>query len=100
MGPCTSGCCASVCAQSWPFPPSRSRARPGASFGCLAPSARFSDQPRRLGGTERMPLFFPFSEYWWLYAAFTGAVLVLLALDLGVFHRDAHRVRFREALAW
>lgn len=47
-----------------------------------------------------MPLLFPFGEYWWLYAAFIGVVLALLALDLGVFHRAAHRVRFREALAW
>jgi tellurite resistance protein TerC len=29
-----------------------------------------------------------------------AAVLVLLALDLGVFHREARRVRFREALGW
>jgi tellurite resistance protein TerC len=39
-------------------------------------------------------------EYWWLYAAFTAGVLVVLAVDLGVFHRDAHEVRFREAVAW
>src|SRR5262245_66386257 len=44
--------------------------------------------------------FFPIMEYWWLYAAFTGGVLLLLALDLGIFHRDAREVRFREALAW
>jgi tellurite resistance protein TerC len=43
---------------------------------------------------------FPFAEYWWLYAAFTGGVLVLLAVDLGVFHRDAHEVGFREAAVW
>jgi tellurite resistance protein TerC len=43
---------------------------------------------------------FPFSEYWWFYAAFTGFVLLLLALDLGVFHREAHEVRFREAATW
>jgi tellurite resistance protein TerC len=47
-----------------------------------------------------MPILFPMSEYWWLYAAFTAGVLVLLALDLGVFHRDAREVRFREALSW
>ncbi len=35
-----------------------------------------------------------------LYAAFTGAVLVMLALDLGVFHRQAHEVKFKEALGW
>jgi tellurite resistance protein TerC len=43
---------------------------------------------------------FPFVEYWWLYVGFTGGVLLLLALDLGVFHRDAHEVGFREAAAW
>jgi len=40
---------------------------------------------------------FPFEHYWWFYASFTAFVLLLLALDLGVFHRDAHEVRFREA---
>ena len=45
-------------------------------------------------------LLFPFSEYWWLYGAFTGLVLLLLTLDLGVFHRTAHAVGFREATAW
>jgi tellurite resistance protein TerC len=43
---------------------------------------------------------FPFAEYWWFYLAFTGLVLLLLALDLGVFHRQAHAVSFREAAAW
>ena len=36
----------------------------------------------------------------WHYVGFIAAVLVFLALDLGVFHREAHVVRFREALAW
>ena len=31
---------------------------------------------------------------------FLLAVLFFLALDLGIFHRQAHIVRFREALAW
>jgi tellurite resistance protein TerC len=35
-----------------------------------------------------------------LWIGFTALVLGLLALDLGVFHRQAHVVRFREALAW
>jgi TerC family integral membrane protein len=48
-----------------------------------------------------MPIaLFPLDEYWWLYAAFTAGVLALLAVDLGVFHRDAHEVGFREAAAW
>lgn len=37
---------------------------------------------------------------WWHYATFIVAVLFVLALDLGVFHRRAHVVRFREALGW
>jgi tellurite resistance protein TerC len=36
----------------------------------------------------------------WIWAAFVGFVLLLLALDLGVFHRKAHAVSVREALAW
>ena len=43
---------------------------------------------------------FPFAEYWWFYAAFTGFVLLLLALDLGVFHRKAHAVSMKEATIW
>jgi tellurite resistance protein TerC len=43
---------------------------------------------------------FPFADYWWFYLGFTGFVLVLLALDLGVFHRQAHEVSFREAATW
>jgi tellurite resistance protein TerC len=35
-----------------------------------------------------------------LWTAFTAGILALLALDLGVFHRTAHEVRFREALVW
>ncbi len=42
----------------------------------------------------------PSPSTWWLYAAFTGFVLLLLALDLGVFHRTAHVVSFRESSAW
>jgi tellurite resistance protein TerC len=34
------------------------------------------------------------------WAGFSAFVLVLLALDLGVFHRKAHVVRFREAILW
>jgi tellurite resistance protein TerC len=43
---------------------------------------------------------FPFADYWWFYLCFTGFVLLVLALDLGVFHREAHEVSFREAAAW
>jgi tellurite resistance protein TerC len=47
-----------------------------------------------------MDLFFPFAGYWWFYAGFTLFVLLLLAVDLGVFHRTAHAVSFRESLVW
>ena len=43
---------------------------------------------------------FPFAEYWPFYAGFLLLVLVLLALDLGVFHRKAHAVSIREAAGW
>lgn len=43
---------------------------------------------------------FPFYDYWWFYLGFTAFVLVVLALDLGVFHKKAHEVSFREASVW
>jgi len=46
-----------------------------------------------------VPLF-PLADYWWVYVAFTGFVLLLLLVDLGIFHRTAHAVSFREAAAW
>src|SRR5688572_1039638 len=36
----------------------------------------------------------------WMYLGFIVFVLILLALDLGVFHRTAHVVKVREALGW
>ena len=36
----------------------------------------------------------------WIWAGFILAVLVMLALDLGVFHRKAHVVTLKEALTW
>ena len=36
----------------------------------------------------------------WLYSGFVGLILVLLALDLGVFNRKAHVISVREALGW
>ncbi len=35
-----------------------------------------------------------------LWAGFIGFVLVMLALDLGVFHRKSHAVGFKEAAIW
>lgn len=36
----------------------------------------------------------------WLWVGFNAFVLVMLALDLGVFHRHAHVVSLRESLTW
>ena len=36
----------------------------------------------------------------WMWAVFSAVVLALLALDLGVLNRRAHRPSTREALAW
>jgi tellurite resistance protein TerC len=43
---------------------------------------------------------FPFGEYWPFYLGFLLLVFVLLAVDLGIFHRKAHAVSIREAAAW
>ncbi len=36
----------------------------------------------------------------WDWAIFVIAILAALAVDLGVFHRKAHEVGFKEAIAW
>jgi tellurite resistance protein TerC len=36
----------------------------------------------------------------WLWVGFGLLVVVMLALDLGVFHRKTHVVQFKEALVW
>ncbi len=36
----------------------------------------------------------------WIWGSFMGFVLLMLALDLGVFHRNAHKVEMKEALTW
>jgi tellurite resistance protein TerC len=36
----------------------------------------------------------------WLWILFTAFVLVVLALDLGIFHRDDHAISVKEALIW
>ena len=36
----------------------------------------------------------------WLWIGFNAFVLLMLALDLGVFHRKEHKVTFREAISW
>ncbi|HEY7769612.1 TerC family protein [Longimicrobium sp.] len=36
----------------------------------------------------------------WFWVGFNAFVLLMLALDLGVFHRRAHEVKLKEAAAW
>lgn len=36
----------------------------------------------------------------WAYVGFIGLVILFLALDLGVFHREAHEVSMKEAITW
>ena len=37
---------------------------------------------------------------WWAWLGFFAFIAVMLALDLGVFQRQAHEVKMKEALAW
>lgn len=36
----------------------------------------------------------------WMWGGFTAFVLLMLSVDLGIFHRKAHEVSMREALTW
>lgn len=45
-------------------------------------------------------ILFPFSEYWTVYLGFIVFVIAVLILDLGVFHKKAHEVSFKEASTW
>lgn len=36
----------------------------------------------------------------WIWGCFLGFVGLMLALDLGVFHRKAHKIEMKEALGW
>ena len=40
------------------------------------------------------------TDNYWLWIGFNVFVLLMLALDLGVFHRKAHVVTFKESMAW
>lgn len=45
-------------------------------------------------------MLFPFFDYWWFYTGFIVFVLLMLALDLGVFNRKEHVVTFKESAMW
>ncbi|MGL4400423.1 MAG: TerC family protein [Luteolibacter sp.] len=36
----------------------------------------------------------------WAYVGFIALVMIFLALDLGVFHREAHEVSMKESIVW
>jgi len=42
----------------------------------------------------------PASMKMWAYIGFIALVMLFLALDLGVFHRDAHEVTMKESITW
>lgn len=42
----------------------------------------------------------PASMKMWAYIGFIALVVVFLALDLGVFHREAHEVSMKESIVW
>ena len=42
----------------------------------------------------------PMTDSIWLWVGFNVLVLLMLALDLGVFHRKSHTVTFRESMTW
>jgi tellurite resistance protein TerC len=42
----------------------------------------------------------PASMKMWAYIGFIALVMLFLALDLGVFHRDAHEVTMKESIIW
>lgn len=43
---------------------------------------------------------FPVADYWWFYLGFTALILILLGVDLGVFHRGQRTISVREAARW
>ena len=42
----------------------------------------------------------PASMKMWAYIGFIALVMIFLALDLGVFHREAHEVSMKESIIW
>jgi tellurite resistance protein TerC len=48
--------------------------------------------------SERSP--YPLSAIIWAWLIFLCFVFLMLALDLGVFHRKSHEVGFKESLGW
>ncbi len=47
-----------------------------------------------------MTIALQLSRMTWAWVIFIGFVFIMLALDLGVFHRKSHIVSFKESLSW
>ncbi len=45
-------------------------------------------------------MFYPFHEYWPVYGVFIALVLLVLCLDLGVFHKKSHIMGWKESASW
>ena len=45
-------------------------------------------------------IVFPFAEYYGFYLCFSAFICLLLLVDLGIFHKDAHEVSIKEATIW
>lgn len=58
--------------------------------GLMGVLAQAAAMPQAVGGDHKM----------WAYGIFLAIVVVFLALDLGVFHRNAHEVSMKEAVTW
>ncbi len=44
--------------------------------------------------------YFPFAEYWWFYLSFTAGAIVLLLIDLGIFHKHARAISTKESIVF
>lgn len=54
----------------------------------------------REGPRTGNPLRYYMTDTTWLWLGFNVFVLLMLALDLGVFHRESHLVTVKESLTW
>lgn len=58
------------------------------------------ESPSRDGKTSEQTMPFETIGSPWLWAGFIAFVLAMLAIDLGVFHKNAHEVSMKEAGIW
>jgi tellurite resistance protein TerC len=61
-------------------------------FFTLAQAAQAATEATQAAGGANLKI--------WAYVGFVALVIGFLALDLGVFHREAHEVSMKEAMGW